>query len=78
MTATERAMASEEWARIELFQDAIREYAQHNSWRCEHREHNFYLVGRDAKKNPDCPCGLDATLRELGLAPETDEEGRSA
>jgi hypothetical protein len=52
---------------------ALKEYGQHGSWRCEHRAHNFYLVGRDAKVDPDCPCGLDAELRALGLAP--DDEG---
>lgn len=72
MTATDRAMCTEAEDRIRELEEAMREYAQHTSWRCEHPPH-YYLVERSGGY-VGCPCGLDATLRELGLAPETDEK----
>jgi hypothetical protein len=40
-----------------LLQEALREYTDHQSWRCEHKDASYYL----AAGSPDdpCPCGLD-------------------
>ena len=39
--------------------EAVEEYADHNSWRCGHPDRYPW--------EPDCPCGLTAVLRELGI-----------
>lgn len=50
---------------LELFE----EYAQHDAWRCEHPDRYPW--------EPDCPCGLTAAQRELGLPVDTMEQMRA-
>jgi hypothetical protein len=52
---------------VEELREALREYAQHNSWRCEHAPHYYLAGGKDRDPELGCPCGLDKTLRELGI-----------
>lgn len=50
---------------IDRLREALREYADHQSWRCQYR--NRY---------DECQCGLDETMVSLGLdpVPVTDPE----
>lgn len=36
----------------------LADYAQHDSWRCDHADRFLW--------EPDCPCGLSAALRKAG------------
>jgi hypothetical protein len=54
--------------REQALADALREYAAHNSWRCEHPPH-WYLVHPEVIAEDDCPCGLLGTFRALGVEP---------
>ena len=40
-------------------------YADHQSWRCQYPPH-FYISDPRGVPKHDCPCGLNAFLRELG------------
>lgn len=52
--------ADVKWANKLLLQrEALEEYASHQSWRCEHPDRYPW--------EPDCPCGLTGTLRELNI-----------
>jgi hypothetical protein len=55
---------------IGALREALREYANHTSWRCEHLPH-FYLADKAAAEaimaREDCFCGLVKTLRDLGV-----------
>jgi hypothetical protein len=51
---------------LEQLREALREYAAHQSWRCEHPSH-WYMVDRAVVPVDDCPCGLLGTLKRLGL-----------
>ena len=55
------------YAENALLREAVRDYAQHTSWRCEHRPHYYFASGVNRDQEIGCPCGLDRTLRELGL-----------
>lgn len=57
--------------RIAELEAVIREYAEHQSWRCEYAPH-YYLVN---PPTDDCACGLDGTLRALGLFVSGDSGG---
>ena len=46
--------------------EIIREYAQHDSWRCEHPPH-FYLASPEPLPDGTCPCGLVDALHATGL-----------
>lgn len=51
-------------ARTQALEDALLEYADHQSWRCEYPDRYPW--------NPDCPCGLISTLDKLDIpGPET-------
>jgi hypothetical protein len=44
--------------RIRLLEEALTEYAEHTAWRCHYRS-----------RYGQCLCGLDDTMRALGLEP---------
>lgn len=49
--------------------EAVREYAEHQSWRCAYPERDWYLVNPRVVPPGDCPCGLLMTLHRLGIEP---------
>jgi hypothetical protein len=49
-----------------LLEEALLEYAEHQSWRCDYPPH-WYLVEPSVVPENDCPCGLLGTLATLGL-----------
>lgn len=55
-------------ARVRVLEEALREYAQHQSWRCDYAPH-FYMTAEARALVPegDCACGLNRTLRDLAL-----------
>jgi len=55
-------------AEVERLREALGEYADHQSWRCEHPPH-YYLAG-DPPENGDCACGLLGTLKACGVSVE--------
>jgi hypothetical protein len=71
MSARLGGLAKELQAERDALREALVEYAEHGSWRCEHAPH-YYLTdeGRADIPEGDCPCGLDGTLRKLGLHPD--------
>jgi hypothetical protein len=52
-----------------LLQEALDEYADHQSWRCQHPPH-YYLAG-DPPADGDCACGLIAWQRRARQALDT-------
>lgn len=48
--------------RLRVAEDALKEYADHQSWRCAHPDRYPW--------DPDCPCGLASTLAALGITVE--------
>jgi hypothetical protein len=52
-----KAELDEALARAERAEMALRDYADHQSWRCGYPDRYPW--------DPDCPCGLMATLRDL-------------
>lgn len=54
--------------RVAALEEAVREYADHQSWRCAHPPH-FYLAETppDLLAGEDCACGLTGTLKKLRL-----------
>jgi hypothetical protein len=49
-----------------LLGEAMTEYVDHQSWRCEHRPH-FYLIGGEPRDG-HCPCGLDEFMERVRVA----------
>lgn len=46
----------------------LADYAEHQSWRCDHPDRYPW--------EPDCPCGLSRDLREFGLTVSPNIKGR--
>jgi hypothetical protein len=61
-------LQGEAQARVEQLEQALREYAEHQSWRCQYADKQYYLV--HSPPVDDCACGFDKTMRELGLHPD--------
>jgi hypothetical protein len=55
------------WAERDALEQALKDYGDHQSRRCEYPPH-YYLAGDPP--TDDCPCGFDKTMRELGLHPD--------
>lgn len=52
--------------------EVIREYVEHQSWRCAHPPH-YYLTAEARKArvdDGDCACGLLSALQAAGIDPE--------
>lgn len=56
-------------ARADRLAEALNEYVGHQSWRCEHPDRY--------SQDPDCPCGLVKTWRDLGFNVTYTDEGRA-
>jgi hypothetical protein len=54
-------------ARCDALENALRDYAGHQAWRCEYRS-----------RYGACQCGLDETLEKLGLPPVPVNDPESA
>jgi hypothetical protein len=53
--------------------EALREYAEHQSWRCAYPPHYYFAdpeVARLVVLDGDCPCGLLKVLRSFGIEGE--------
>jgi hypothetical protein len=53
-------------ATCRAYETALREYAEHQSWRCDHPDRYPW--------EPDCPCGLTGDLRALGISVQPGDE----
>lgn len=66
-TAAQHGVLLEE---IRALTAVVNDYAQHDSWRCEHPPH-YYLANDGAKQlGGDCACGLLSALERAGIDPE--------
>jgi hypothetical protein len=72
------AVAVVEAAREKLLGSIVANYADHDSWRCGHPDRypwdkpsQWHEAG--TPEAPDCPCGLIAALRSVGLNGLADE-----
>lgn len=51
---------------VAQLREAMREFATHQSWRCEHAPH-WHMVDPSRVPEGDCPCGLLGVVKALGL-----------
>lgn len=62
---TDECIGCDACRQVHLLREIITDYAQHDSWRCEHPPHFYFADG--PPDDLECACGLVAELRAAGL-----------